>query len=79
VIGGIFDTLYPEGASEAQHHVQTTLVPAGGATVVELTFQVPGTYMLVDHSLSRVMKGAVGAVVVEGAEAPEVYGKVPGM
>jgi nitrite reductase (NO-forming) len=79
VIGEIFDTLYPEGASEARHDVQTTLVPAGGATVVELTFQVHGTYMLVGHSLSRVMKGAVGAVVVEGAEAPEVYGKVPGM
>jgi nitrite reductase (NO-forming) len=79
VIGGIFDTLYPEGASEAQHHVQTTLVPAGEATMAELTFQVPSTYMLVDHSLIRVMKGTVGALVVEGPEAPEVYGKVPEM
>jgi nitrite reductase (NO-forming) len=79
VIGEIFDTVYPEGASEAQHHLQATLVPAGGATTVELTFQVPGTYMLVDHSLSRVVKGAVGAVIVEGPEAPDTYGKLPGM
>jgi nitrite reductase (NO-forming) len=79
VIGEIFDTVYPEGASEARHHLQTTLVPAGGAAIVELTFQVPGTYTLVDHSLSRVVKGAVGSVVVEGPEAPDVYGGLPGM
>jgi hypothetical protein len=79
VLGEIFDTVYPEGASEAQHHLQTTLAPAGGAAIVELTFQVPGTYVLVAHSLSRVIKGAVGSVVVEGHEAPEVYGKLPGM
>jgi nitrite reductase (NO-forming) len=47
--------------------------------MVQLTFQVPGTYMLVDHSLSRVAKGAVGALIVEGPEAPEIYGKVPGL
>ena len=54
-------------------------MPAGGATTVELTFQVPGTYVLVDHSLSRVVKGAVGAVIVEGPEALDTYGKLPGM
>jgi Sodium:neurotransmitter symporter family len=77
--GEIFDTVYPESASEAQHHLQTTLAPAGGAAIVELTFQAPGTYVLVAHSLSRVIKGAVGSVVVEGHEATEVYGKLPGM
>jgi nitrite reductase (NO-forming) len=79
MIGRIFDTVYPEGASEAQHHLRTTLVPSGGAATVELTFQVPGTYMPAHHSLSRVVKGAVGAVVVEGSEAPDIYGKLPGM
>jgi nitrite reductase (NO-forming) len=79
VIGEIFDTVYPQGASEARHHLQTTLVPAGGATTVELTFQVPGTYLLVDHSLSHVVKEAVGTVAVEGPEAPDIYGKLPGM
>ncbi|HXH12426.1 MAG TPA: copper-containing nitrite reductase [Alphaproteobacteria bacterium] len=79
MIGEIFDTVHPEGAAEALHHVQTTLVPAGGATIVEVTFQVPGTYLLVDHSLSRLVRGAVGELVVEGADAAEIYGKVPGM
>jgi len=79
VIGEIFDAIHPEGASEALRHVQPTLVPAGGATIVELTLQVPGTYLLVDHSLSRLVKGAVGELVVEGADAAEIYGKSPGM
>ena len=47
--------------------------------MVQLAFQVLGTYMLVDHSLSRVAKGAMGALVGEGPEAPEIYGKVPGL
>jgi nitrite reductase (NO-forming) len=40
---------------------------------------IPGASMLVDRSLSRVVKGAVGAVIVEGPEAPYVYRKLPGM
>jgi len=79
IIGEIFDAVHPEGASETQHHVQTTLVPAGGATIVELTVDVPGTYLLVDHSLSRLVRGAVGALEVEGPEAPEIYQKLPAM
>ncbi|MBI3330324.1 MAG: nitrite reductase, copper-containing, partial [Nitrospinae bacterium] len=79
VIGEIFDAVYPEGASEAHHHVQTTLVPAGGATMVEVTVEVPGTYLLVDHSLSRLVRGAVGVLEVEGPEAPEIYQKLPPM
>jgi hypothetical protein len=49
VIGEIFDAVYPEGASEAAHNVQTTLVPPGGATVAEFKTEYPGTYVLVDH------------------------------
>jgi nitrite reductase (NO-forming) len=67
IIGAIFDRVYPEGGSVAQEHVQTTLVPAGGATIVELTVDVPGTYSLVDHALFRAFnKGAVGQLKVEG-------------
>jgi nitrite reductase (NO-forming) len=73
VIGEIFDRVMMEGASEWSTNVQTTLVPAGGATVVEFTIDVPGTYMLVDHSLSRLAKGAVGMLVAEGEENPEVF------
>ncbi|MBI4249039.1 MAG: nitrite reductase, copper-containing [Elusimicrobia bacterium] len=78
VIGEIFDKVYAEGAIESQPlaNVQTTLVPAGGAAVVEFALEVPGSYTLVDHSIFRIEKGAVGALQVEGEEAPEIYSAV---
>ncbi|MBD3734241.1 MAG: nitrite reductase, copper-containing, partial [Sphingopyxis sp.] len=53
--------------------VQTVLVPPGGATVVELKFEVPGSYIMVDHALSRVDRGAAGIIVVTGAQNPDVF------
>jgi nitrite reductase (NO-forming) len=41
-----------EGATETLSNVQSTLVPAGGATLVEFKTEVPGTYILVDHGRS---------------------------
>lgn len=74
VIGEIFDKVHKEGASEATRNVQTTLVPAGGAAWVEFTVDVPGTYALVDHSISRALgKGAVAQIVVEGDPKPEIF------
>jgi nitrite reductase (NO-forming) len=79
VIGEIFDTVYPEGAIGSNtHHVQTTLVPAGGATMVEFTVDYPGSYALVDHSLGRMTKGAVGILQVEGPENPEIFNVLNG-
>jgi nitrite reductase (NO-forming) len=73
VIGGIFDRVYTEGGSIAQEHVQTTLVPAGGAAIVELTMDAPGTYALVDHALFRAFnKGAVGQLRVDGASRSDL-------
>jgi nitrite reductase (NO-forming) len=77
VIGEIFDRVMMEGATEWSTNVQTTLVPAGGATAVEFTIDVPGTYMLVDHSLGRLAKGAIGMLVAEGEENPEIFEAVP--
>ncbi|MCP5556446.1 MAG: nitrite reductase, copper-containing [Verrucomicrobiaceae bacterium] len=75
VIGEIFDNVYLEGGSQqAQHQVQTTMIPAGGSTVVEFGLEVPGTYILVDHSIFRAFnKGAVGMIKVSGAENKVVY------
>lgn len=74
VIGEIFDRVYIEGGSVAQHHVQTTMVPAGGSTIVEFKVDVAGTYVLVDHSLSRAFnKGALGMLKVTGAENRLIY------
>ena len=76
VIGAIFDRVAQEGAAEWSTHVQTTLVPAGGATIAEFTFQVPGGYTIVDHSLGRLSKGAVGMIEVEGEATPDVIEQV---
>ncbi|MHB1086320.1 MAG: copper-containing nitrite reductase [Minisyncoccota bacterium] len=75
VIGEIFDTVYPEGAigSEPHKNVQSTIVPAGGATIVEFTADVPGTYVLVDHALARMDKGAWGTLKVEGVARPDIF------
>ena len=79
VIGGILDKLYPEGdiISSPRRNVQTTVVPPGGAMMVEFKLEVPGKYLLVDHSLSRAIdKGAIGEIIVEGKESPEIFRKV---
>lgn len=73
VIGEIFDRAYMEGASQYQTNVQTTLVPTGGAAMVEFKVEVPGTYTLVDHSLGRLEKGAAGFLEVEGPDNPAVF------
>ncbi|MCU0791474.1 MAG: copper-containing nitrite reductase [Opitutaceae bacterium] len=75
VIGEIFDKVWLEGGSRlAQENVQTTLVPAGGSTIVDFKVNVPGTYVLVDHSLSRAFnKGAIGMLKVAGPEDRVIY------
>lgn len=74
IIGEIFDKVYSEGSiSSPKHDVQTTLVAPGGATIVELKVQYPGTYLLVDHALSRAGKGAVGVLEVSGEPLPGIY------
>lgn len=75
VIGEIFDRVYTNGSvtTPPQTDVQTVVVPAGGAAIVEFTPQVPGRYVLVDHSLSRVERGLAGWLDVEGEENPEIF------
>lgn len=75
VIGEVFDHVYTEAGTEAnQKNVQTTLIPAGGATIVEFKVEVPGTYILVDHSIFRAFnKGALGMLKVSGATNTQIY------
>ncbi len=74
VIGEIFDSVYVEGGDLVNHNVQTTLVPAGGAAIVEFKVDVPGTFILVDHSIFRAFnKGALGMLTVAGADDLEIY------
>ena len=75
VIGEIFDRVYSQGSLTAAPltDVQTTLVPPGGATVVECKLEAPGRYILVDHALSRMERGLVGFLLVDGPANPEVF------
>jgi nitrite reductase (NO-forming) len=69
VIGEIFDNVYAEGGTRAQHNVQTTAIPAGGSAIVEFRTDVPGNLILVDHALFRAFhKGTIGLMHVEGDE-----------
>jgi nitrite reductase (NO-forming) len=74
VIGAIFDRVQFEGGSLAQTNVQTTLIPAGGAAIVEYQTKVPGSYVLVDHSIFRAFnKGALAIMKVTGPEDKSIY------
>ena len=74
VIGEIFDRVQQEGGTHPQENVQTTLIPAGGAAIVEFRTQVPGSYVLVDHSIFRAFnKGAMAILKVDGPEDKTVY------
>ncbi len=73
IIGEIFDRVYPEAAlNHVLTSVQTTLVPAGGATVVELTLENSGDYILLDHAISRIDRGAYGILHVQGTPVPDL-------
>ncbi len=74
VIGEIFDKVHVEGGDMVNENVQTTLIPAGGAAIVEFRVDVPGTFILVDHSIFRAFnKGALGMLKVEGEEDSKIY------
>src|SRR5688572_5400950 len=74
VIGEIFDKVWFEGGTRFQENVQTTLIPAGGAAIMDFHMEVPGSYVLVDHSLFRAFnKGALGILKVDGAENKAIY------
>jgi nitrite reductase (NO-forming) len=75
VIGEIFDRVYSLASLTAPPltNVQTVTVPPGGAAMVEFEVQVPGKYILVDHALSRALRGLVGVLEVDGPSNPEIF------
>lgn len=76
IIGEIFDKVYIEGGSKINDNVQTTVIPPGGASIVEFKATVPGEYVIVDHAIFRAFnKGALGKIKVTGPENPAVYKK----
>jgi nitrite reductase (NO-forming) len=75
VIGQIFDTVYAEGnMSTPTRNVQTTMIPAGGAVITEFKISVPGTFIVVDHSLTRAFnRGALAQLKIGGDEDKTIY------
>ena len=74
VIGEIFDKVYIESGTKINKNVQTTLIPAGGSSMVEFKVDVPGTFILVDHSIFRAFnKGALGMLKVSGKKELGIY------
>ncbi len=74
VIGEIFDNVYVEGGDLINNNVQTTLVPAGGSAIVEFKVEVPGTFIIVDHSIFRTFnKGSLAMLKVSGEENKKIY------
>jgi nitrite reductase (NO-forming) len=75
IIGEIFDKVYVEGSigGTINENVQTTLIPAAGSVIVEFKVDVPGAYLLVDHSIFRVAKGAAGILSVEGKDNLSIF------
>ncbi len=74
VIGEILDTVHLEAGSVVAHDVQTTSIPPGGATIVELKLETPGTYLLVDHAITRAFnKGALAQLKADGPPQPALY------
>ncbi len=75
VIGEILDRVYDQASltSNPLTNVQTTLVPPGGATMVEIKLVVPGRFLLVDHALSRMQRGLMGYLMVSGDPNPDIF------
>jgi len=75
VIGEILDRVHAWGdlVSPPARSVQTVTVPAGGAVMTEFKLDVPGRYLLVDHALSRLERGLVGFLLVEGEKDETIF------
>ncbi len=76
IIGEIFDRVYSEGGlgGVPKINIQTTMIPAAGSAVVEFRVDVPGTYIMVDHSIFRAVdKGALGLLNVTGPDQPDIF------
>ena len=73
LIGEIFDNAFGEAGSAVSHNVQTTMIPAGGATMLEFRAEQAGEFAFVDHAIFRATKGAVGTIQVTGEKDLAIF------
>jgi nitrite reductase (NO-forming) len=54
--------------------VQSSKIPSGGAAIMQFHIEVPGTYVIVDHSIFRAFnKGALAMLKADGPENKAIY------
>lgn len=73
IIGEVFDKVYSGSPQTYTANEETIYVPPGSVTTFEFKLNEPGQYLLVDHALYRVAKGAAGTLMVDGDWDPDVY------
>jgi nitrite reductase (NO-forming) len=77
IIGEIFDRVYTGSPDTFTANEETVVIPPGSGAIFELTLEEPGEYLLVDHALFRVNKGALGVLIVDGPHDPDIYAPEP--
>ncbi len=70
IIGTIFDKVYQGHFDDYLRNQETEYVPPASAAMFELTAEVPGDYLLVDHAIFRVPNGALGLLHVKDGPWP---------
>lgn len=66
VIGAIFDRVWYEGNLKNEWHgMQTVLLGASNGAVLEFIVAEPGHYVLVDHEMADMQKGAAGLFITK--------------
>jgi nitrite reductase (NO-forming) len=73
IIGEIFDKVFGGSPETYVANEETWYVAPGSLATFELTLNEPGDYLLVDHALYRVSKGAAGILKVAGPYDPDIY------
>jgi nitrite reductase (NO-forming) len=73
VIGVVFDKVYTGSPSTYVADEETRYVPPGSAAIFEFKIDVPGRYVLVDHAIFRIAKGALGFITATGPQKPEIF------
>jgi copper-containing nitrite reductase len=70
MVGEIFTRNYALGSltSPPLTGIQTTSIPPGAATIVELNASMPGQFTMMDHAMSRMEKGDMAILQVKGPE-----------
>ena len=78
IIGEIFDKVIIGSNKTPIENEETWYVPPASISAFEFKLDVPGTYLLVDHAIWRLTKGAAGALVVDGKHDDNIYSPSPG-